>query len=202
MSTDEMVDTIRKLGGVLKLEGANVRCSLPAAAAHLAGELRERKPELISLLKARGGRIANLPHCPTCASYALYRGRHRRLRVPHLRTAGDRRDNGPEAGMNNIEVMMREFVRSSVHLKRKLYRRDEAASTTPEGMEGPRIAVHTCRLCNRAAAGDGAQVRHKADCPLPRLQKAQTALREAWPELFAGKSAPEKKAAAQVRART
>jgi Zn ribbon nucleic-acid-binding protein len=68
-----MVDTIRQLGGVLKLEGDNVRCSLPAAAAHLAGELRERKPEVIALLKTRGGRIANLPHCPTCASYALYR---------------------------------------------------------------------------------------------------------------------------------
>jgi hypothetical protein len=104
--------------------------------------------------------------------------------------------------MNNIEGMMRELVRSSVVLKHKLYRRDDFASTSPEGTEGPRIAVHACRLCNRAAAGDGAQVRHKSDCPLTRLQKAQTALREAWPELFAGKPAPAKKAAAQVHART
>lgn|GEM_PF-4862016 len=104
--------------------------------------------------------------------------------------------------MNNIEGMMSELVKSSVDLKRKLYRRDEAASTTPEGKEGPRISVHTCRLCNRAAAGEGAQVRHKADCPLPRLQKAQTALREGWPGLVAGKPSPAKKAAAQVRART
>jgi Zn ribbon nucleic-acid-binding protein len=75
MSTEEMADTIRRLGGVLKLEGDNVRCSLPAAAVHFAGELRERKPELIALLKARGGRVANSPHCPRsrCASYALYR---------------------------------------------------------------------------------------------------------------------------------
>lgn len=73
MSMDEMVETVRQLGGVLKLEGDNVRCSLPASAAHLAGELRERKPELVALLKARGGRIAAFPHCPRCASYYLYR---------------------------------------------------------------------------------------------------------------------------------
>jgi hypothetical protein len=93
-----------------------------------------------------------------------------------------------KAKVNNIEGMMSELVKSSVDPKRKLYRRDEAAATTPEGKEGPRISVHTCRLCNRAAAGDGAQVRHKADCALPRLQKAQTALREAWPEMFEGRA--------------
>ena|ERR1700733_5934544 len=101
--------------------------------------------------------------------------------------------------MNSLEASMRELVRSSVVLKRRLYRRDDGASTTPDGTEGPRISVHSCRLCNRAAAGDGAQVRHKADCPLLRLQKAQTALREAWPELFAGELASEKKAAPGAR---
>ena len=73
MSTNEIVETVRRLGGVLKLEGDNVRCSLPVAAAHLAAELRELKPELIALLKARGGWVATFPHCPVCASYALYR---------------------------------------------------------------------------------------------------------------------------------
>jgi len=104
--------------------------------------------------------------------------------------------------VNNIEVMMSELVKSSVDLKQKLYRRDKEASTTRAGMEGPRISVHTCRLCNRAAAGDGAQVRHKSDCPLAKLQRAQKALCEAWPELFERKAAPEGRPARRVRART
>jgi len=68
-----MVETVRRLGGVLKLDGDNVRCSLPRTAAYLVDELRERKPELIALLKARGGWIATTPRCSSCASYALYR---------------------------------------------------------------------------------------------------------------------------------
>lgn len=89
--------------------------------------------------------------------------------------------------MNNIEELMKELVRSSLILKHKLYRRDEAASTSPEGTDGPGVAVHTCRVCNRSAAGEGAQVRHKSDCPLAKLQRAQKALYGAWPELFAKK---------------
>ncbi len=65
--------------------------------------------------------------------------------------------------MNNIEELMREFVRSSVLLKRKLYRKDEAATTSPEGVDGPRIEVHTCRLCNRSAVGKGAHVATNLD---------------------------------------
>ena len=91
--------------------------------------------------------------------------------------------------MNNIEELMREVVRSSVHLKHKLCRRDDFASTSPEGTEGPRIVVHACRLCNRAAAGKEAHVRHKSNCELARLQRAQKALWAAWPELFAKKPA-------------
>jgi hypothetical protein len=87
--------------------------------------------------------------------------------------------------MNNIEVLMAELAKSSVDLKKKLYRRDEAASTSPEGTDGTRIEVHACRLCNRAAAGKEAHVRHQAGCALARLQDAQKALRVAWPELFA-----------------
>jgi len=56
--------------------------------------------------------------------------------------------------MENIEELVSELVRSSVLLKRKLYRKDEAASTSAEGVDGPRIEVHTCRLCNRSAAGE------------------------------------------------
>ena len=90
--------------------------------------------------------------------------------------------------MNNIEELTRDLLRASVELKKKLYRRDEAASTSPEEVDGPRIEVHTCRLCNRSAAvEEGAQVRHQSGCALARLQKAQRALREVWPELFFGK---------------
>jgi hypothetical protein len=93
--------------------------------------------------------------------------------------------------VNNIEELMTELVRSSVALKRTLYRRDEAASTTPEGMSGPTLLVHTCMVCERSAAGEGAQVRHGASCKLARLQRAQAALKASWPEVFATKSAPE-----------
>lgn len=86
--------------------------------------------------------------------------------------------------MSNLEQAMRELVKSSVDLKRELYGRDEAASTTPDGTDGPRIPVHTCRMCNRSAAGEGAHVRHISGCELARMQRAQAALREAWPELF------------------
>jgi Zn ribbon nucleic-acid-binding protein len=70
---EELAYTIAKAGGVLELRGDKVRYRLPEAVAHLAGVLKERKPELISLLQRRGGLVANLPHCPRCASYALYR---------------------------------------------------------------------------------------------------------------------------------
>jgi hypothetical protein len=97
-----------------------------------------------------------------------------------------------KSSVNNIERLMAELAQSSVLLKSKLYRKDEAAATSPEGTDGPYIEVHTCRLCNRAAAGEGAHVRHKSNCALARLQKAQKDLRKAWPELFERKSQPRK----------
>jgi hypothetical protein len=98
--------------------------------------------------------------------------------------------------MNNIEELMAELVRSSVALKRKLYRRDEAAATSPEGTDAPTLQVHTCLVCERSAAGQGAQVRHEPSCSLARLQRAQKRLREAWPELFAKQPDTAKDAAA------
>jgi hypothetical protein len=98
--------------------------------------------------------------------------------------------------MNNLEELMTELACASVALKRSLYRRDEAASTSPEGTDAPTLPVHTCMVCERSAAGEGAQVRHKPSCSLARLQAAQKALREAWPELFAPKPAPAVQAAA------
>ena len=104
--------------------------------------------------------------------------------------------------MNNIEDLMKDLVRASVDLKKKLYRKDEAASTSPEGVEAPRIKVHTCRLCNRSAAGKGAQVSHRSGCALARLQRTQKALLQARPELFERKPDPGEKVAAAPGART
>ncbi len=74
MTAGELIDAVARVGGVLKLIGDDsVRCWLPKDAAHLAGELKERKPELIALLRGLGGRVATFPHCPCCGSYALYR---------------------------------------------------------------------------------------------------------------------------------
>jgi hypothetical protein len=97
--------------------------------------------------------------------------------------------------VNNIEELMTDLVKSSVALKRKLYRRDEAAATSPEGTDAPTLLVHTCMVCERSAAGEGAQVRHEPKCALARLQAAQKALREGWPELFAPKPSPATPAA-------
>ena len=73
MPADELADAVERAGGLMTLQGDNVKCLLPRAALHLTGELKERKSELIALLQRRGGRIAAFPHCPRCAGYYLYR---------------------------------------------------------------------------------------------------------------------------------
>ncbi len=73
MNLQSVVDQIVRAGGVLRIEGERIRYLLPDDVAHLAGELREHKPELMELLRKAGGRFAVFPHCPRCASYALYR---------------------------------------------------------------------------------------------------------------------------------
>jgi Zn ribbon nucleic-acid-binding protein len=69
----ELVETVKKSGGVLALDGEQIKFQLPPNATHLLDLLREHKQELITILRARGGRVATFPHCPRCASYALYR---------------------------------------------------------------------------------------------------------------------------------
>jgi hypothetical protein len=59
------------------------------------------------------------------------------------------------------------------------------------GETAPPSKCTLAKLCNRSAAGKGAQVRHWSDGPLAKLQKAQRALREALPELFAAEPARE-----------
>jgi hypothetical protein len=58
--------------------------------------------------------------------------------------------------MNNLEELMAEWARSSVDLKRKLYRREEAASTCPEGADGPWIEMQTApaveSVCSRTGS--------------------------------------------------
>ncbi|MGA2755490.1 MAG: hypothetical protein ABSE53_17180 [Terracidiphilus sp.] len=73
MTAGELLEVVKAAGGVLELNGEKLRCRLPEDAAHLAGELRAHKPELVEMLRQEGGRIAAFPHCPKCASYALYR---------------------------------------------------------------------------------------------------------------------------------
>ena len=74
MSVQSLVDEVVRRGGTLTLkDDGGVRYRLPEDATYLVGELRAHKPELIEFLRRAGGRIAAFPHCPRCASYALYR---------------------------------------------------------------------------------------------------------------------------------
>ena len=73
MTPAELIDAIKAKGGVLTLDGNEIVYELPNEFAYLLGLLREQKSEVMCILKARGGRVANFPHCPECASYALYR---------------------------------------------------------------------------------------------------------------------------------
>lgn len=73
MVAEELVYAITTAGGVLELCGDNVKYRLPASVAHLADELREQKPEVISLLRKAGDRIACFPVCPKCGAYCLCR---------------------------------------------------------------------------------------------------------------------------------
>lgn len=73
MTAEELVESVRRAGGILKLQGDNVKCWIPETAMHLAAELQRLKPEVAAVLRACGGRVAAFPHCPRCASFALYR---------------------------------------------------------------------------------------------------------------------------------
>jgi hypothetical protein len=97
------------------------------------------------------------------------------------------------AKQNDIESLMRDLVRCSTALKRELYRYDLTAATTLEGIDGPTVRVHQCKVCNKMAAGEEAQIKHRAGCELAKLQEAQRRLREAWPELFAAPARQEAK---------
>jgi len=73
MTAVELIETLKRLGGVLTLHDKQIKFQLPKDAAHLTGLLREHKQELIGILRAHGGRVATFPHCPRCSSYDLYR---------------------------------------------------------------------------------------------------------------------------------
>jgi hypothetical protein len=73
MTAEEIIETVVRAGGTLKIQGDNVKYWFPQSLAPLIGELRERKPQVIALLRREGGRIAVFPHCPRCAGYYLYR---------------------------------------------------------------------------------------------------------------------------------
>lgn len=73
MTAGELIESVVVAGGTLELKGDRVSYWLPEGAAHFIDHLRQLKQEIIPLLTVRGGRIATFPHCPRCASYALYR---------------------------------------------------------------------------------------------------------------------------------
>lgn len=75
MNAVELVEQVTTAGGCLSLtdDGKHIRAALPEDALGLVDILRQHKAELIGILRARGGRVATFPHCPKCASYALYR---------------------------------------------------------------------------------------------------------------------------------
>lgn len=73
MTAGELIETVARSGGVLEVDGELLRYKLTADCESLLPELAACKPELIALLRAQGGRVATFPHCPKCASYAVYR---------------------------------------------------------------------------------------------------------------------------------
>jgi 5-methylcytosine-specific restriction endonuclease McrA len=73
VSAAELLDYVECAGWIVELDSEDLRCRLPKEAAHFAELLRRHKQELVTMIRARGGRIATFPHCPRCASYALYR---------------------------------------------------------------------------------------------------------------------------------
>jgi predicted RNA-binding Zn-ribbon protein involved in translation (DUF1610 family) len=69
----ELIDSVKRAGGVLELKGDKLRCRLPKNSVQLRELLHTHKFQVIEIVKARGGRIATFPRCPRCGSYALYR---------------------------------------------------------------------------------------------------------------------------------
>ena len=73
MKPADLVEAVKRAGGVLALDGDGIEFRLPESSMHLVEPLRVQKAEVVTLLRARGGRVAIFPHCPSCSSYALYR---------------------------------------------------------------------------------------------------------------------------------
>lgn len=73
MTAAWLIQAVLAVGGVLELEGDRISYDLPRAAGYFVEYLREFKPEVVAMLERVGGRIAYLPACPQCLSFALYR---------------------------------------------------------------------------------------------------------------------------------
>ena len=73
MTATALVEAVAAAGGVLALKGDSLHYRLPDSAAHLAQALREQKADVLAVVRGRGGRVATFPHCPSCASYYLWR---------------------------------------------------------------------------------------------------------------------------------
>jgi|SRR5271155_4614640 len=73
MSAEELLDALKRAGSVLQIDGEHLACRLPKGTEHFVDLMRQHKPELMSIIRARGGRVATTPRCPECGSYYLYR---------------------------------------------------------------------------------------------------------------------------------
>ena len=80
----ELVKAVEANGGRLTVAGEHLVIEPREAGISLLNELRRHKPEIVALLQrhtvsdpagwfVNGKRVTVFPHCPRCASYALYR---------------------------------------------------------------------------------------------------------------------------------
>lgn len=75
-TAEDLAAAIERGGGTITLAGDNIELFLPEGLGHLLPRLKEHKPELVALLRRRGGWIAHFPMCPKCGAYCLYRERN------------------------------------------------------------------------------------------------------------------------------
>lgn len=90
MTAEVILENVRRAGGQVWAEEGKLKYRLPATEAALLKVLKEAKPELLDFLSSHsaipytvpchtvgwlvnGKRVTVFPHCPRCASYALYR---------------------------------------------------------------------------------------------------------------------------------
>ena len=54
MSALELIEAVEQVGGILRVAGDKLLCTLPREAAHLITALRTQKPAIVTILRQRG----------------------------------------------------------------------------------------------------------------------------------------------------